>query len=129
MTPTITAIYAALLAFLFCGLSLRVIFHRKANAIAFGDADDPELRRRIRSHGNFAEYVPLALVLLALAEIQGLPAAPLHLLGLALLAGRVLHAAALSGARHAGRLRFVAMCLTIPVIFLIALANLTLALT
>ncbi len=46
----------------------------------------------IRAHGNFAEYVPLTLLLMALCELAGVGALWLHLGGVLLLAGRILHA-------------------------------------
>ncbi len=65
----ITAFYAALLAVLFLVLSFRVIGVRRGQRVEIGDGGDKELLRRMRVHANFAEYVPLALVLLALAEV------------------------------------------------------------
>jgi uncharacterized membrane protein YecN with MAPEG domain len=49
------------------------------------------MQRVMRGHANFAEYVPLVLVLMALLEQSGRPAALLHALGLALLAARLSH--------------------------------------
>ena len=88
----ITALYAALLTALFVVLSVRVIAARRGSGVALGDSGNPELLRRIRVQGNFAEYVPLALILLGLAEGLHTSAWLLHLLGLALLIGRLLHA-------------------------------------
>ena len=64
----ITALYAALLAGIFVILSVRVIAARRGSGAPLGDGGNPELLRRIRVQGNFSEYVPLALILLALAE-------------------------------------------------------------
>lgn len=91
----ITSLYAGLLALLFIVLSWRVITFRRGNKVSLGDGDNKELRQRIRMHGNFAEYTPMGLILLACVELQGAPAIAVHLLGLMLLAGRALHAAAL----------------------------------
>lgn len=88
----ITALYASLLAPLFLLLASRVIRARRAVRVAVGDGGDAVLARRMRVHANFAEYVPLALLLLALAESLGTHAWLLHGLGLALLGGRVAHA-------------------------------------
>ena len=70
---SVTPIYAGLLALLFILLSMRVIGTRRAARVALGDGGIPALLRRQRVHGNFAEYAPLALLLMALAELQGLP--------------------------------------------------------
>lgn len=88
----ITALYAGLLAPLFIFLSIRVIGQRRGAKVAVGDGGDMTLLRRMRVHANFAEYVPLALLLMALAESLDTWPWLLHLLGVALLAGRLLHA-------------------------------------
>ena len=92
---TITPLYAGLLAILFLLLSIRVV--QKRSSASLGDGGDPELLRRIRGHGNFAEYVPLILLMMATLEVGGAtPAWLLHALGLTLLLARVLHGIALS---------------------------------
>ncbi len=50
------------------------------------------MRAAIRAHGNFAEYVPLTLLLMALCELAGVDPFWLHLGGVLLLVGRILHA-------------------------------------
>ena len=89
---TATPLYAGLLALLYLFLSYRVIRQRVAARVAHGDGGDRELSLRIRVHGNFNEYVPLGLILLAGAELQGAPLAVVHGLGAMLLAGRLAHA-------------------------------------
>jgi uncharacterized protein len=92
---TITALYAGLLAILFLVLSIRVI--QKRTNVSLGDGGDAELLRRIRGHGNFAEYVPLMLLMMALLEYGGAtPVWLLHALGITLVVARVLHGIALS---------------------------------
>ena len=85
------------------------------------------LLRRIRVHGNFAEYVPLALFLMALAELQGLPPLILHALGLSLLAGRALHAFGVPRPPEDYRFRVAGMGLTFAVLLTAAAANLVLS--
>jgi uncharacterized membrane protein YecN with MAPEG domain len=46
----------------------------------------------MRVHSNFNEYVPLGLILLAGAELQGAPLWVVHGLGAMLVAGRLGHA-------------------------------------
>jgi len=88
--------YAALLALFFIYLSARVMAARRAAGVAIGTGSDRTLERWARVHANFAEYVPLALILLLIMEIRGNAAWSLHLLGAGLLAGRVAHAIGLS---------------------------------
>ncbi len=97
MIFAVTPIYAALLTVLFLLLSVRVVMQRNAAKAIFGDGGDTVLMLRIRAHGNFAEYAPLGIVLLVIAELTGAPGWGLHLGGALLLAGRCLHALALSG--------------------------------
>ena len=91
-SPTIVPFYAALLTFLYIGLSVRVIQARGKARIGIGAGRDPVLERRIRVHANFAEYVPLGLILLAFVEMQGSSHWLLHILSLGLMIGRALHA-------------------------------------
>jgi uncharacterized membrane protein YecN with MAPEG domain len=117
----ITAFYASLLAFLFLLLSLRVINQRREARVEIGSGESPELFRRSRVHANFAEYVPLTLLLIALAESLKAPSIVLHALCLALVAGRLLHAYALSQTPHILKLRVLGMWLTLGTIGLAAL--------
>ena len=110
--PRVTAIYAALLALLFLGLSLRVIGHRHRTLVALGTGGDPGLQRAVRVHANFAEYAPLVLVLLLVAELLAAPGWWLHAMGLALLAGRALHAFGVSREPEDIRIRAAGMVLT-----------------
>jgi hypothetical protein len=94
---TVTSLYGGLLALWFMVLSVRVILGRAGpGKPSLGDGGNPEMLRRIRGHANFAEYVPLILVLLAVLELCGTPKWQLHALGSALLAGRLLHGYAFS---------------------------------
>jgi len=74
----VTPIYAGLLGLLFVGLSLWVVARRVRARAASGDGGDPALSDAIRAHGNFAEYVPLALILMAMGEALGMPALALQ---------------------------------------------------
>jgi uncharacterized protein len=100
MHTPITAFYAALLALFFFYLTALVIHGRFTKKIALGDNDDKHFRQLVRAHGNFAEYAPIILLLLLIAEINGTQSLFLHLAGLSLLLGRILHSLGLR--RHAG---------------------------
>jgi uncharacterized membrane protein YecN with MAPEG domain len=52
--------------------------------------------RVIRGHANFAEYVPLALLLMGMLEVSRFSIYVLHALGIVLLVARLLHGYALS---------------------------------
>lgn len=92
MAASVTLFYAGLLALELLGLSLRVVGMRRRHQIGVGTAKNLDLELAVRCHANFCEYVPLALVLLLLLEMSGAVAAiVLHVLGIALVAGRLLH--------------------------------------
>jgi uncharacterized protein len=94
--PKIALFFASLHALLMLVLAARVVFHRRAAKIGIGDGGDFRLQRKIRAHANFIEYVPVALILLALLEIAGVQALWLWGFGSALLLSRLLHAFGLS---------------------------------
>lgn len=120
----ITAMYASILALFFVSLSVRVIGARRAARVALGDGGNAQLLRRQRVHGNFAEYVPLALILMLLAEQQGTAPWVVHGIGLLLLAGRLMHAFGVSQSPERIWQRVTGMSLTFAAISVGALANL-----
>jgi hypothetical protein len=88
----ISSFYAAVLALLIVYLSLRVIKLRRANQVKLGDGGVPELEGAIRAQGNATEYVPISLILLVLLELDGANLAFIHVGGIALIMGRLIHA-------------------------------------
>jgi uncharacterized membrane protein YecN with MAPEG domain len=86
-------------------LALLVSRQRLRTRTMLGAGGNPALERAIRAHGNFVEYVPLILLLLALLALDGLGAAWLHVMGIALTLGRILHGWGLStsGRENFGR--------------------------
>jgi uncharacterized membrane protein YecN with MAPEG domain len=91
----VTPLYAGIVAILFFVLSVRVV-QRRGHGVSLGDGGDAVLQRRIRAHGNFAEYVPLILVMMAMLELSRTSIYVLHALGIALVVARLLHGYALS---------------------------------
>ena len=91
MTFQITSIYTAALGVLALILSFHVIVYRAKTSISLMDANNPQMAERIRRHGNFCEYVPLALLLLAMAEASGASRTWLHVDGGLLLVSRIIH--------------------------------------
>lgn len=115
-SPDITANYAALFGLLYGLLSVRALGQRRKLGVALGDAGNPVLQRALRVHANFAEYVPLCLLLLVLVELQGAPAAGLHAGCSGLLLGRLLHAWGLSQVQETYFFRVSGMALTLTVL-------------
>lgn len=112
MEIRITALYAAALTLVYLALSISVIRRRQRDRAAWGDDGDGPLMRIVRAHGNFAEYVPMVLILLLLAEMQGVAAPLLHLTGASLLTGRLVHAFGLVARPEALAWRVTGMVLT-----------------
>ena len=111
--PVMTALIGAVLGLVFVRLALKVVAARRAAKVSIGDSDDPALLRASRVHANFAEYVPLTLLLMALAEIIGAPWFGILVLGAMLIAGRLLHAYGLGQEPDNFRARVRGMQLTI----------------
>lgn len=89
---SVTAFFAGLLGLLFIVLSGLVIVQRYKLQLPLGDGGNRDIQYRIRAHANFAEYVPLALVIMGLAEMQGSSKYFIAALGMLLLLGRISHA-------------------------------------
>ena len=91
----VTPLYAGLLVLWFVVLSARVVILRR-RGIIFGDNGDIGVIRIVRAQANFAEYVPVALVMMGFLEAGRFSIYVLHALGLTLLVARLLHGSALS---------------------------------
>lgn len=103
MLVPVTALYAAPLGLVGLALAVRAGSLRGKLGIPAGDGGNAQLLQNARAHGNFAEYVPLILVLMALYELNGAPANWLHGLGAALLAARIVHPFGMGSIRHPAR--------------------------
>ena len=125
-TLPVTALYAGLLSLYFVWLATRVIKARRVHRVALGTSHRL-VERAARAHGNFAEYVPFALLLIALCEVNGLPDWALHAFGTALLAGRILHATGIAREPENFRWRVLGTSLTFTVMGLAGAALLGLA--
>lgn len=106
----VTILYAGLLGLVYLGVSWYLILLKR---LARRWQDDRPLRFYDRaSHGrdHLADYVPFGILLLGLLEYDGMPGWWLHLLGLLLLAGNLVHAYAFvwfPGDRRAGMVGMV----------------------
>jgi uncharacterized membrane protein YecN with MAPEG domain len=94
--PAIAAFYAGLIGLLLILFAFRVSFLRRRLKVALGDGGDESLRRAIRVHANAVEWALPILLLLTLAELNRASPLLLHICGIALVAGRVIHALGLS---------------------------------
>jgi uncharacterized membrane protein YecN with MAPEG domain len=90
--PMVTALYAGLLGLLAVAVAFPAGMLRGKLNISVGDGGNPALLLAMRRHANFAEWVPLALILIALLELNGVSTRAIHSLGAALVIARLLHA-------------------------------------
>jgi uncharacterized protein len=114
----VTPLYAGILVLWFVVLSLRVANVRR-RGISFGDSGDPAVTRLVRAQANFAEYVPVALLMMGFLEADRYSIYWLHALGIVLVVARLLHGSALSFGwpKHG---RFAGAALTFIVLVILA---------
>lgn len=110
--PLIAAFWGGLTGLLGLFLAFQVVRVRQRTKIALGDGGNPDLQRAIRVFGNWAEYAPICLALVALLDLAGAPRLLVHGCGAALFVGRALHAQGLSGVPGLSFGRSVGMILT-----------------
>lgn len=84
-----TALFGALFALMLIPMTIAIGIRRAQVGVWLLDGGDETLLRRIRAHVNFLEYVPLALILMALSEANGASAIFLYLTGTVLILARV----------------------------------------
>ena len=88
----VTSIIAAALTIIFIKLSFAVIGLRRKNKVGLGSGGHEDLERAIRTQGNFAEYVPIGIILIACLELNGAPWWLAAIPGVSLIIGRLIHA-------------------------------------
>lgn len=111
----ITIVYAGLLAIIYAVLTVRVAKARYKHRVGLGDGGVPDLAQRIRVHGNFAEHVPFALLLIFLVDYSQYSPVIVHALGITLLIARIAHIIGISGSPNASAGRFGGTVLTLLV--------------
>ena len=87
----VSALYAVLGALLLIKFSFDVVRLRTLYRVSYGDGGFSELQSAIRIHGNAVEYIPAALILLLFMEMNGAETWMVHICGLLLIAGRLMH--------------------------------------
>ena len=88
----VTSLIAAVLTIIFIKLSFAVIGLRRKNQVGLGSGGHEDLERAIRAQGNFAEYVPFGIILLACLELNRAPWWLVAITGVTLIIGRLIHA-------------------------------------
>ncbi|GAM56262.1 glutathione S-transfersae-related protein [Vibrio ishigakensis] len=120
-----TSLYASLLAAWVLYLAFQVIKQRRKHRISHADGEVEDLKVARGAHSNATEYIPIALILLFLAEYNGLYTPLVHLLGLSLVVGRVMHGLSILNKKFKGR--YWGMILTLIPICSLAVINIGLS--
>jgi len=89
---SVTLLYAGLNALILLTLAVLTVRVRVVTKTDIGTGDNVSMTKAVRAHGNAAEYIPMALILIGVLELSGAPPTFLHSLGAALTASRLLHA-------------------------------------
>jgi uncharacterized membrane protein YecN with MAPEG domain len=117
----IAGFYVALGALLILVLAMRVMWLRSSRGVGLGSGGDADMERAIRAHANAIEYLPIALLLLVLLALEQTRPGLLHLFGIVLLVGRILHAIGLSSASGRSFGRLAGIGLTVLVMLAMAI--------
>ena len=88
----ITAFYASLLGLIYIKLSKNIIKLRRKYKVSLGHNNHSDLEQAIRAHANFAEFVPIGLILLVCLEVNKIHFIVVLLLGGLFFIGRIFHA-------------------------------------
>lgn len=106
-------VYAGLLSILIIFLSYRVTLFRRSEKKGVEQSDcSMAMRCAIRAQANAVEYVPIAILLLLMLELNHLNPILTNVFGMMLLVGRVLHAWGLSSSPGPTKGRFIGTLLT-----------------
>lgn len=116
----ITGLYAGILGIIVLWLCLNVVKFRRSKRVDIGDGGDAEGIRHIRAQQNAVEYIPIALILFALAEINGANHIMMHVVGVVLVVGRLIHPGGLVKGKGATFGRFYGTAMTWLVIIFLA---------
>ncbi|MGB5677452.1 MAG: MAPEG family protein [Gammaproteobacteria bacterium] len=117
----ISVIYAVISVVLIIYLSFEVIKTRRKHQISVGDGDNEELQTAQGAQSNAIEYIPISLLLLFYLEYNGASNWVIHLAGITLIIGRIIHAHGLLK-RSLSR-RVLGMQITIYVLIGLCLLN------
>lgn len=120
----VTSIIAAVLTIIFVRLSFAVIRLRRKNKVGLGSGGHEDLERAIRAQGNFAEYVPFGIILIACLEINGAPWWSVALPGITLIIGRLIHAIGINIPPPDFSKRVLGMMLTFGILITLVVLNL-----
>ncbi len=123
---SITGFYLSLLGILYIILAVRIIKLRYHFKTGLGDGGHAPLAQAIRVHGNFAEYTPIVMLLLASGELNGSHPVLLHVLGAFFFIGRTLHSVGITQSQGPTIFRTIGMMSSFIPIVILSIENIRL---
>ena len=91
--PSITALYAGLLGLMSIAIGIAVGRLRGGpDGASIGDGGNHAILVGMRRHANFVEWTPMAVILIALLELNKISPNYIHILGAVLVIARASHA-------------------------------------
>ncbi len=114
----ITAFYTGILALIMVFLAYKTSARRLEAKINLGIGEDRIMEQRSRAFGNFIEFVPMMILLMAMIELQGHKAMFIHILGSAIVVARLFHALGITGKLKAVNGRFLGSLLSYIILLL-----------
>lgn len=124
----ITAVIAAVNALILMALAAAIPNRRMKARVNLGTGESDELLRAVRAHGNAAEYIPIALILILILELLGAATPLLWGLGAVLTVARLAHPLAMYRDTGPSPARVVGAVGSLAVVVVAALACLYYAL-
>lgn len=120
--PKISLIYAGVMGLFYVALTVNVIKLRRTKLVGIGHGDNPEcpLFRAVRIHANFAEFVPLILLLMTLDEVTGRHPFVIHAMGALLFLGRVGHYLGITKTHKGSTERVAGMMMTFAALIILS---------
>ena len=97
--------YFGILGLFFVFLTVNVIRHRKISHTSLGEGTNANLQRAIRSHANFAEYVPFFMIIMLCLHTK-IHITITHTLCTVFIIGRILHFYGIFIAERKGNFKF-----------------------
>lgn len=120
----VTPLFASIFGLMYIVLSIGVIRIRFKQQVSLGSGGLVSLEKEMRIHANFAEYVPLCLLLLFFLETITLSSTIAFWLGCLLLVSRVCHVVGMKNPKDYLICRKAGMIGTFTVILVASLATL-----
>lgn len=112
MIVPVTGVFAAVIGILLLVLSGQVVRFRLKYKKGMGVTDDRDFEAAVRAQANLVEYAPLGLIMLGIAELNGVASGLVYWTGMVLVVGRILHAWGMingRGGTHWGRMLGILM--------------------